>query len=66
VTSRHFDKTKFAMGVLTRKDEGWIVPSYIKEGLEWLRHKVDIEVEQELEAVLDAVADSLATADEAG
>ena len=66
VTSKHFDKTKFAMGVLTRKDGDWIVPLYIKEGLEWLRNQVDIEVEQELEAVLDAVAEPLATAEEAG
>ena len=56
VTSKHFDKTKFALGVLTRKDGDWVVPLYIKQGLEWLRDQVNLEVEQELEAVVEAAA----------
>lgn len=56
VKGRQFDKTKFALGVLTRKDDDWIVPKYIREGLEWLRDKVDLEVEEELEAVVEGAA----------
>ena len=58
VTSKHFDKTKFALGVLTRKDEDWVVPTYIREGLEWLRDQVDLEVDQELKAVAEATAEA--------
>lgn len=65
-TSKHFDKTKFALGVLTRKDEHWVVPLYIKEGLEWLSKQVNLEVEQELEAVVEAAAEATAAAEEVG
>lgn len=65
VTSKHFDKTKFALGVLTRKDGDWTVPLYIKEGLEWLRNQVDLEVEQELETVVEAAAEAPEAAAEA-
>jgi hypothetical protein len=58
VIGKNFDKTKFALGVLTRKDGDWIVPLYIKEGLEWLREQVELEVEQEVEAVVDAAAEA--------
>ena len=58
VKARQFDKTKFALGVLTRKDSDWIVPHYIKEGLEWLRDQVDLEAEQEMEAVVEAAAEA--------
>lgn len=58
VKGKQFDKTKFALGVLTRKDSDWVVPHYIKEGLEWLRDQVDLEVEQEIEAVVEAVAEA--------
>lgn len=50
VTGKHFDKTKFALGVLTRKEEDWNVPLYIKEGLTWLEGIVDLEASQEVEA----------------
>jgi len=58
VIGKNFDKTKFALEVLTRKDGDWIVPLYIKEGLEWLRDQVDLEVDQEVEAVVDAAAEA--------
>jgi hypothetical protein len=66
VTSKNFDKTKFALGVLTRKDGDWIVPLYIKEGLEWLKGKVDLEVEHEIGAVVEAAADAPVAAEETG
>lgn len=56
VIGKNFDKTKFALEVLTRKDGDWIVPSYIKEGLEWLKEQVNLEINQEVEAVVDAAA----------
>lgn len=56
VTGKSFDKTKFALGVLTRKDEDWLVPTYIREGLEWLQDQVNLEVEQEVEAVAEAAS----------
>ena len=43
VTGKGFDKTKFALGVLT--DNTWCVPLYIKEGLNWLQEQVPLEVE---------------------
>jgi hypothetical protein len=58
VIGKNFDKTRFALEVLTRKDGDWIVPLYIKEGLEWLSDQVDLEVDQEIEAVADAAADA--------
>ena len=58
VIGKNFDKTKFALGVLTRMDGDWNVPLYIKEGLEWLRDQVDLEVEQEVEAVVDAAVEA--------
>lgn len=57
VTSKHFDKTKFALGVLARKDEEWKVPLYIEEGLVWLREQVNLEAEEELVAVVEAAAE---------
>lgn len=58
VIGKHFDKTKFALGVLARKDDDWNVPMYIKEGLEWLSNQVNLEVEQEIEAVVDAATEA--------
>ncbi len=44
VTGSGFDKTKFALGVLTENAESWQVPLYIKEGLLWLQEQVDLEI----------------------
>ena len=62
VTGKNFDKTKFALGVLARKQEDWAVPLYIKEGLVWLESVIDLETEQEVEAV----AEPLTVAEEVG
>lgn len=43
VTGPSFDKTKFALGILTRVPTSWRVPLYIKEGLQWLDSKVSFE-----------------------
>lgn len=52
VSRRSFDKTKFALAVLTEDENAWHVPAYIRDGLVWLKDEVRIE----LEAVLpDAV-----------
>ena len=56
VTGSHFDKTKFALGVLTRKEEDWKVPLYIKEGLVWLSDLVDLEARQEIAAAAEGEA----------
>lgn len=36
-----FDKTKFALGVLTEGPDGWLVPHYIAEGLAWLAERMN-------------------------
>jgi predicted ATP-dependent endonuclease of OLD family len=58
VIGKHFDKTKFALEVLSRKD--WTVPKYIRDGLTWLKDQVDLERVEEGEAAL--VAANAATA----
>ncbi|GBQ14698.1 pathogenesis-related protein [Swaminathania salitolerans LMG 21291] len=49
VSGAKFDKTKFALGVLTAPPEQWKVPAYISNGLTWLKAQVDLETEAELE-----------------
>ncbi len=44
VTGKAFDKTKFALGVLTESPNNWNVPLYIKEGLQWLDGEVSLEL----------------------
>jgi len=44
VTGRSFDKTKFALGVLTELPNNWHVPLYIKQGLQWLVDEVNLEL----------------------
>lgn len=46
VTGKGFDKTKFALGVLTEND--WAVPLYINEGLVWLQEQIPLELEVEV------------------
>jgi predicted ATP-dependent endonuclease of OLD family len=45
VKGKAFDKTKFALGILTAAQEAWTVPLYIKEGLIWLRDQVALEID---------------------
>ena len=44
VGSKSFDKTKFALGVLTEPPKSWAVPAYITEGLKWLEKEVSLEI----------------------
>ena len=44
VSGKSFDKTKFALGVLTELPENWNVPHYIKEGLLWLDSVVNLDL----------------------
>lgn len=37
-----FKKTNFALGLLASNDAGWVVPTYIQEGLDWLATHVAI------------------------
>ncbi len=40
VASSNFKKTNFALGLIANKDEGWVVPTYISDGLEWLESEL--------------------------
>ena len=44
VAAKSFDKTTFALGVLTEPPSQWRVPNYIAEGLKWLAETVQIEI----------------------
>ncbi|MHB8770938.1 MAG: ATP-dependent nuclease [Syntrophales bacterium] len=44
VSGKSFDKTKFALGVLTEPPDNWNVPLYIKAGLHWLESMVSLEL----------------------
>lgn len=48
VKGKGFDKTKFALAVLTEEPNGWTVPLYIREGLAWLKDQVDVEAPRPL------------------
>jgi predicted ATP-dependent endonuclease of OLD family len=45
VSGKSFDKTKFALAVLTENEDAWHVPAYIRDGLVWLKDEVRIELE---------------------
>jgi predicted ATP-dependent endonuclease of OLD family len=45
VSRKSFDKTKFALAVLTEDEDAWQVPTYIRDGLVWLKDEVRIELE---------------------
>ncbi|NYJ13879.1 putative ATP-dependent endonuclease of OLD family [Rhizobium leguminosarum] len=45
VSKKSFDKTKFALAVLTEAENDWRVPTYIRDGLVWLKDEVRIELE---------------------
>jgi len=40
VAGKSFDKTKFALGVLTQSPTDWNIPLYIKEGLDWIPSQI--------------------------
>lgn len=67
VIGQYFDKTKFALGVLARKEEQWTVPRYIELGLQWLEKIVELEVKEEVEAAAEGLAaDIVAGGENAG
>ncbi len=43
ISGKAFDKTKFALGVLTKLPNSWRAPRYIEEGLIWLEEEVRID-----------------------
>lgn len=45
VSRKSFDKTKFALAVLTEDEDAWHVPTYIRDGLVWLKDEVRIELD---------------------
>lgn len=54
VTGKGFDKTKFALQILSADKESWRVPLYIREGLAWLKEQIDLKVGQEVEVLAEA------------
>lgn len=59
VGGTYFDKTKFALEVLARPEEQWVVPKYIVEGLRWLEKAVDLETALEVKAAAEAVTEDV-------
>ncbi|MBW5840102.1 ATP-dependent nuclease [Yersinia enterocolitica] len=45
ISRKSFDKTKFALAVLTEDEGAWHVPAYIRDGLVWLKDEIRIELE---------------------
>ncbi len=45
VSRKSFDKTRFALALLTESEDAWNVPEYIRDGLVWLKDEVRIELE---------------------
>ena len=43
VSRKSFDKTNFALSVLTEASDVWHVPAYIRDGLVWLQGEVNLE-----------------------
>lgn len=59
VSRKSFDKTKFALAVLTEDERAWHVPTYIHDGLVWLKDEIRIELETVLpDAMLIAEEDA--------
>ena len=59
VSRKSFDKTKFALAVLTEDEKAWQVPTYIRDGLVWLKDEIRIELDSVLpDAILIADGDT--------
>lgn len=54
VSRKSFDKTRFALAVLTEDPDSWNVPSYIRDGLVWLKDEIRMEEEPVLAKAIDA------------
>lgn len=59
VSRKSFDKTKFALAVLTEDEGAWEVPAYIRDGLVWLKDEVRIELETALPDAVQAAEDAM-------
>jgi predicted ATP-dependent endonuclease of OLD family len=59
VSGKSFDKTKFALGVLTEPPANWNVPLYIREGLHWLDSEVSFERTAPLPKVTEPAASAV-------
>lgn len=58
VSRKSFDKTKFALAVLTEESSSWHVPAYIRDGLVWLEGEVKLEEASVLSPIADDQADA--------
>jgi predicted ATP-dependent endonuclease of OLD family len=63
VSRKSFDKTKFALAVLTENEELWNVPAYIRDGLVWLKNEIQIELETALPNSSLTIGENLAKGD---
>lgn len=54
VSRKSFDKTRFALAVLVEEPSTWNVPSYIRDGLVWLKDEIKIEEETVLTQAIEA------------
>lgn len=51
ISGKGFDKTRFALGLLTMDAKIWQVPAYIRDGLQWLQHELDLDEDVAVPAV---------------
>lgn len=58
VSSTSFNKTSFALGVLSEKHQTWNVPKYIKDGLEWLAQQIVVETAPLVEVLAQIIEDA--------
>jgi len=58
VKGSYFKKTDFALALLAETDTNWVVPGYIKEGLQWLAEQLGVTATGSLSAPLSAEPDS--------
>jgi predicted ATP-dependent endonuclease of OLD family len=63
VSRKSFDKTKFALAVLTESEDTWNVPAYIRDGLLWLKDELRIELEPVLPGIVPN-AEAVVTSEE--
>jgi predicted ATP-dependent endonuclease of OLD family len=64
ISRKSFDKTKFALAVLTEDEEAWQVPAYIRDGLVWLKDEIRIELETVLPDAILIAEEGVAIGDE--
>lgn len=65
VGGKSFDKTKFALGVLTEPPSIWTVPLYIRQGLHWLASVVSLDIPAPIPATTEPAAAAAADSEPA-